>query len=774
MKLLSHGIIKTGNLVKSPPLNSRGIKRWHKRFFIFYDSCRALRPIRPGSTGIEQKLNNEAAKSGSKKRSKSFRDTVRRFTITKKVSEENNEKLEDLVLLYYESEEKERKGALPIGKIVCKDVIVEENKHKINGYRYVINFQTKERLFHLCAETLEEHKSWLKVFNSYLNKQRIKRSESIDSLEDFLSDKNSSSNDDLLHVRNNNLLEQLSEWKKQRDSVNSSARISYFCEESIGTFGYENLPGNKDSGYSDSTVLNNSTHCVSYQDEIDLNCSQQSSVLDNSRKCFLKNSIQNENDTFCSDDIYQTPQTHSIGEISSFCYPQTNPHLNNLDNGMLTKTNQNESNASFSDLYQIPYRDIVDKKKENISQHNNDLYNESDFVNLDHFTFYASPQHSSSTMNDEIENHRHSLSAMNDEIQKHQHSFSVMNNEIIKRRYSSSATNDEIENHRHSLSATNDEIQKHQHSSSILNNEILKRRYSSSTMNDETENQRHSASMNDKVQKHSRNCMNDEIEKLEQSSAIMINGTHKRRHSSITINNKIQRDRSDIYENVTLNKNVNACINSCSNENSSCDSHLNKDFLFMNSLSLHDDIIKNLTNERKDSANIPNYQKMSSAFYSKSSTTSVLPEHKLKDENDSHLFVNIFPEINVDENVYINSDELMHKSLTKNMPVHDNGDYMALDPNFKSSIEYDEDAPELPRKMSMHRRCSEPGKNTYGCKTQPQKKSCSQVENSAGFSNNGSEFHWAVIEKTKYEDVSRTQTFSGTKEFRRPVTKSFK
>ena len=115
MKLLSHGIIKTGNLVKSPPLNSRGIKRWHKRYFIFYDPNRASRNKRCGSSGIELNGKNDGSKNAAKKlRSKSFRDSVRRFTTSKKISDEKDTVLNELVLLYYESEEKERKGASPI------------------------------------------------------------------------------------------------------------------------------------------------------------------------------------------------------------------------------------------------------------------------------------------------------------------------------------------------------------------------------------------------------------------------------------------------------------------------------------------------------------------------------------------------------------------------------------------------------------------------------------------------------------------------------------
>jgi len=115
-------IVKQGYLTKSPPTNEITLirKRWHLRWFILYDTHAGSHP------------------------------------------DPNAER--DVFMLYYKNDIKVMNGS-PKGKISLVGADIYRHRGKIHGFTHVINIQTSNRLYHICA-------SQIFVYNDWLNKLR--------------------------------------------------------------------------------------------------------------------------------------------------------------------------------------------------------------------------------------------------------------------------------------------------------------------------------------------------------------------------------------------------------------------------------------------------------------------------------------------------------------------------------------------------------------------------------------------------------------------------
>ena len=189
------------------------------------------------------------------------------------------------------------------------------------------------------------------------------------------------------------MLEQLSAWRKERASINFSTQESFIFEENLksGVFGYENLPGNKDSGYSDTTVLYN--------------------VL--------------------------TPGASYHDEIESLNYIHKSSSLSNDETDVLTRDTQNENYKTNSDIYLSPSSFLSlenEEKNFTLNQSNDILYPESDLINIDHLanklSSCANLKLSSSYMNGSASNN--GLENMNNECYENLISKKILNASCVR------------------------------------------------------------------------------------------------------------------------------------------------------------------------------------------------------------------------------------------------------------------------------------------------------------------------------------------------------
>ncbi|XP_057293716.1 GRB2-associated-binding protein 1-like isoform X2 [Hydractinia symbiolongicarpus] len=195
-------IVHTGLLVKSPPQTSYLRKSWRKRYFVLYDMT-VDRTRKSESSAIDE---------------------------------------DGKFLIYY----KKRVDENWINKIPLDGATVSENPKPVNGYQYVIDLQTTERKFYLCADNSTDHKSWLNVLRSTLEQSEVNRSNARrDSIEDFLQLSNTSTEE---NVRGDDRLQQkLDKLKRERVATASSPNSSPDLQ-----FNKEFCSGDKtDSGISE-------------------------------------------------------------------------------------------------------------------------------------------------------------------------------------------------------------------------------------------------------------------------------------------------------------------------------------------------------------------------------------------------------------------------------------------------------------------------------------------------------------------------------------------
>lgn len=111
-------IVKQGYLTKSPPTGEVTLirKRWHLRWFVLYD------------THAGDNVDKNTAR--------------------------------DVFMLYYKNDIKVNNGT-PKGKVPLMGVDIYRHRGKIHGFSHVINIQTKDRLYHLCASQAFIYNDWL-------------------------------------------------------------------------------------------------------------------------------------------------------------------------------------------------------------------------------------------------------------------------------------------------------------------------------------------------------------------------------------------------------------------------------------------------------------------------------------------------------------------------------------------------------------------------------------------------------------------------------------
>ena len=128
MPLKSSGIVKSGNLLKSPPLDAKGrsSRKWHIRYFVLYDPNRIVE--RTGSNASKRSFGSDeelrvitpspptsSSFSHNRRRKSSIAENILQRFRQNQVHRDTRV-VDTVTLFYFESVEKEMKGAPPKSK----------------------------------------------------------------------------------------------------------------------------------------------------------------------------------------------------------------------------------------------------------------------------------------------------------------------------------------------------------------------------------------------------------------------------------------------------------------------------------------------------------------------------------------------------------------------------------------------------------------------------------------------------------------------------------
>ncbi|XP_066932908.1 GRB2-associated-binding protein 1-like isoform X2 [Clytia hemisphaerica] len=204
-KLTSNCIVKSGFMVKSPPQRKFQFGSWKKRYFVLYDPT----------------------------------------TDEKKYGDQNR------YLIYYDCKEDE----IPIDKINLEDAKVTEGA-PVNNNKWVINLETKDRLYYLCPETESDLYTWMEALTSTIEKQKNGEKSKRDSISEWTVP--SPRHKEPATEVNNRLRDELYRMKLERHhDPQGSGHIS--PQEPTFEFDFvQHSNSNKDSGIETGDELNSS------------------------------------------------------------------------------------------------------------------------------------------------------------------------------------------------------------------------------------------------------------------------------------------------------------------------------------------------------------------------------------------------------------------------------------------------------------------------------------------------------------------------------------
>jgi hypothetical protein len=129
-------IVKSGYLTKSPPGDAPPMSKWRRRWFVLRDSLRCY-PLSERFVRLE----------------------------------------------YYQNESESLKLADPKGIINLKGCTRVSGSAPIKGHKFVFDIITKERMYHVAADTPSEKHEWMKTLNDLLFSSAITKSHQTHDLE---------------------------------------------------------------------------------------------------------------------------------------------------------------------------------------------------------------------------------------------------------------------------------------------------------------------------------------------------------------------------------------------------------------------------------------------------------------------------------------------------------------------------------------------------------------------------------------------------------------